>query len=69
MAHQSIWTFSDLPEKVIDVVEEDLTNKFDHQLRESLIGGGEKDNQKRNSKNTWISTDHWVSGFVWNYVN
>lgn len=69
MAHQSIWTFSDLPEKVIDIVEEDLTNKFDHQLRESLIGGGEKDNQKRNSKNTWISTDHWVAGFVWNYIN
>jgi PKHD-type hydroxylase len=69
MAHQSIWTFSDLPEKVIDIVEEDLIDRFDPQLKESLIGGGEKNNSKRNSKNAWVPTSHWITGFVWHYVN
>ena len=69
MAFQTIWTFSGLPEKVINIVEEDLRDKFDQEVKDSLIANGERNTSKRSSKNAWISTDHWVAGFVWNYVN
>ena len=30
MAFQSIWYFTDLPEKIIDIIEEDVAQNFDH---------------------------------------
>jgi hypothetical protein len=32
MAYQSIWYFTDLPEKVVDLIAEDLTDTFDPQM-------------------------------------
>ena len=39
MAYQSIWYFTDLPEKVIDLIEEDLTETFDPQMQDSKLYG------------------------------
>ena len=71
MAYQSIWYMTDLPNKVIDIIEEDLEEKFDPQLQDSRVGDGNYgavDKDKRNAKNAWVPTTHWIAGFVWHYV-
>ena len=52
-------------------MEEDLKNNFESQVQISAVGDGHNeivDKKRRNSKNSWIPTNHWVSGFLWNYV-
>ena len=39
MAYQSIWYFTDLPDKIIDTIEEDLTETFDPQMADSKVHG------------------------------
>ena len=71
MAFQSIWYYTNLPEKIVDIIEEDLELHFDHLLQPSKVGGGEDgliNEEKRNAKNAWIPTTHWISGFLWHYV-
>ena len=71
MAFQSIWYFTDIPNKIIDIIEEDLAENFDPQLQDSKVGGGDYgtvDKDKRNARNAWVPTTHWVAGFVWHYV-
>ena len=71
MAYQSIWYYTDLPNKVIDIIEEDLKENFDKQLQDSRVGEGDYgtvDRDKRNAKNAWVPTNHWIAGFVWHYV-
>lgn len=68
MASQSVWYFTDLPEDIIQILEKDLQQKFDGNLAESRLHGDVLDQEKRNSKNTWIPTYHWISGFLWHYV-
>jgi predicted 2-oxoglutarate/Fe(II)-dependent dioxygenase YbiX len=71
MAFQSIWYFTDLPNDIIDIIEKDLTENFDDHLEDSRVGDGDYgtvDKSKRNAKNTWIPTAHWIGGFIWHYV-
>jgi predicted 2-oxoglutarate/Fe(II)-dependent dioxygenase YbiX len=71
MAFQSIWFQTNLPNKVIDIIEEDLKDNFDPQLQDSKVGAGDYgtvDRDKRNAKNAWVPTSHWIAGFVWHYV-
>ena len=68
MAFQSIWYYTDLPEKVVDLIEEDLTEKFDPQMGDSKLHGDSLNKDKRNSMNAWIPTSHWVGGFIWHYI-
>ena len=68
MAYQSIWYFTDLPEKVVDLIEEDLTENFDPQMADSKLHGDALNKEKRNSQNAWVPTTHWVGGFVWHYI-
>ena len=71
MAFQSIWYMTNLPNKVIDIIEEDLKDNFDSQLQDSRVGEGDYgtvDRDKRNAKNAWVPTTHWIAGFVWHYV-
>lgn len=71
MAFQSIWYFTDLNPKIIDIIEEDLSQNFDNQLQDSRVGEGDYgtvDKDKRNARNAWVPTTHWLSGFVWHYV-
>ena len=68
MAYQSLWYFTNLPDKIIDTIEEDLRIGYDKELDDSRLYGDELNKEKRNSENAWISTNHWVAGFLWHYV-
>ena len=68
MAYQDIWHFSDIPEKVVECIEEDLKDKFQESMGDSRLMGDALNRDKRNSKNAWIPTSHWTAGFVWHYV-
>ena len=68
MAYQSVWYMTDLPSKVVDLIAEDLTEKFDSQMADSRLHGDALNKEKRNSQNAWIPTQHWVGGFLWHYI-
>jgi Rps23 Pro-64 3,4-dihydroxylase Tpa1-like proline 4-hydroxylase len=68
MASQSVWYFTDLPKNIIETVEKDLEERYDNNLSESKLHGDVLDAERRHSKNTWIPTYHWISGFLWHYV-
>lgn len=67
MAFQSVWYFTELPEKIIDIIENDV-KRFDKNFKDSLLMGDVIDIEKRNSKNTWIPSNHWLCGFLWHYI-
>jgi predicted 2-oxoglutarate/Fe(II)-dependent dioxygenase YbiX len=68
MAFQSVWYGSAMPEKLINVFEEDLNNNFGEQMADSKLMGDSLNKDKRNSKNAWVPTHHWTAGLVWHYV-
>lgn len=68
MAYQSIWYQTELNPKIIETIEEDLTDNFQEQMGDSRLMGDALNRDKRNSKNAWIPTHHWTAGFVWHYV-
>ena len=71
MAYQSIWYYTNIPDKIINIIEEDLSENFDPHLQDSKVGDGDYgtvDKDKRNARNAWVPTDHWIGGFVWHYV-
>ena len=68
MAYQSVWYYTNLPEKIVDIIEEDLNLNFDNQMGDSRLHGDALNKEKRNSQNAWIPTTHWVAGFLWHYV-
>lgn len=68
MAFQSIWYFTDLPKDVVDIIERDLTEKFEGKMIDSKLTGDILNRDKRNSKNSWIPSSHWVGGFIWHYI-
>jgi len=68
MAYQTVWTFSGLPENMIDIIEEDLTKNFDSEFAESKLYNNSVNKDIRNSHNTWIPSTHWVGGFLWHYI-
>ena len=68
MAFQTVWHFSDLPEKIVQIIEEDLTNNFQENMGDSKLMGDSLNQDKRNSKNAWVPTNHWTAGLVWHYV-
>ena len=68
MALQSVWYYTDFPDKIIDTIEEDLSNNFEDKMGDSKLYGDALNKEKRNSQNAWIPTTHWVAGFVWHYI-
>lgn len=71
MAYQSTWYFTDLNPKIIEIIEDELAMNYDHALQDSRIGGGDYgtvDKDKRNAKNSWVPTSHWIGGFIWHYI-
>jgi PKHD-type hydroxylase len=68
LAYQSIWYETQLNPKIIETIEEDLTDKFQEQMGDSRLMGDALNRDKRNSKNAWVPTHHWTAGFVWHYV-
>jgi len=69
MAFQSVWYYTDLPEDIVKILDKDLVENFDSQMGDSKLLGDAINKDKRNSENTWISSDHWIAGFLWHYVN
>lgn len=68
MAFQSVWYYSDLPEEVVDIIEKDLSVKFDPEMGDSRLMGDALNKDKRNSQNAWVPTTHWLGGFMWHYI-
>ena len=68
MANQSVWYFTKIPKDIIEILEKDLINNFDNQMQDSKLSGNEIDKKRRDSKNTWIPSTHWIAGFLWHYV-
>ena len=68
MAFQSVWYFSDLPEKIVDILVEDLEENFEPQMGDSMLMGGGLNKEKRNSQNAWVPSTHWIGGFLWHYI-
>ena len=56
MAFQSIWYFTNLPKKVVDIIEEDLSENFDGSMVDSQILSKDINKKKRNSKNSGFYT-------------
>lgn len=54
------------PLEVVACIQKDLKME-EPQLKSSQIYG-DQNKQTRDSKNAWISTVHWISGFLWSYV-
>ena len=48
MAHQFVWYFTDLPEKVVGIIEDDLKDKFDTEMKDSLLYRSSINKDKRN---------------------
>ena len=69
MAFQSVWYYSDIPEKVVDLIEEDLSLRFDEEMGDSRLMGDALNKDKRNSQNAWVPTSHWLGGFMWHYIS
>lgn len=69
MAFQSVWYYTNIPEGVVDLIEKDLTETFDPQMGDSRLMGDSLNKEKRNSKNAWVPTNHWLGGFMWHYIS
>ena len=39
MAYQSIWTFTNLPKKIVDILDEDIAKNFDSKMSDSRLTG------------------------------
>ena len=68
MAYTSIWFLTDLPSNVVSQIEKDLSINFDGGFENSSLIDGSTIVSKRNSLNTWIPDQHWITGFLWHYV-
>lgn len=68
MSAEIAWYFTNLPEKLVQTIEEDLLI-FENEFVTSKLYNDLIDTTVRNSMNTWVPTNHWVSGFLWHYVN
>ena len=68
MAYQSVWFYSDIPEEVVDIIERDLTEKYQDEMSDSKLHGDALNKNKRNSLNAWVPSTEWVGGFVWHYI-
>lgn len=69
MAFQSVWYYTGLPKEVVDSIEKDLEKNFDSQMGDSRLMGDALNKDKRNSKNAWVPTTHWLGGFLWHYIS
>lgn len=68
MALQSVWFFTGLPSDIINSLEKDLENHFDDEMGDSKLINDVLNKNIRKSKNTWIPTTHWITGWLWHYV-
>jgi Rps23 Pro-64 3,4-dihydroxylase Tpa1-like proline 4-hydroxylase len=69
--HLAYWMHTNLNPKVIDAFIEDLKPVEDHFLAQAEVnnyGDQEVNLSVRDSKVCFLPSGHWMSGFVWHYV-
>ena len=69
MSCQAIYYYTDLPSGVINLLYKDLIDKYEEDMQRSSLSGNFTDDEIRKSKNSWLSTNHWIAGFLWHYVH
>lgn len=67
MAFLATWNITQLPKAMVDILEGDI-KEHDKDVDTSKVMGDKEVKSIRNSKNTWISTEHWIGGFLWYYI-
>lgn len=68
MAYEAIWYHTRIPDKVIDLLTEDLENLTQEQeFKESQTKSG-SNFRMRDSSNIWVPHEHWVCGMLWHYI-
>ena len=69
-AFQSIWYFTGLPDEVVKIVERELVEDFDKDIKSSPVNllVGEGFDKVRNAKHSWVASSHWMGGFLWHYI-
>ncbi len=68
MANLACWYTTKLPVEIVEIIERDV-EQFDRGVEQSQLIGEEVDLDIRNSKNSWVPTDHWIAGWLWYYIN
>jgi hypothetical protein len=66
MAYQLLWYQTRVPEDLVDLIEKDL-KQFDNDFETSHVTG-QKILPVRNSKSSWIPSNHWICGLCYHYV-
>ncbi len=56
-----------LSSEMMDVIESDLSNRFDGSMQTSKLHGDNTDLARRNSQNSWVPTTYWLGGLIWHY--
>ena len=64
---KSFCHFDTIPAELMDVIESDLTEKYDPYMDTSKLMGNVTNTKKRSSKNAWVPTSHWIGGLMWHY--
>jgi len=66
MAFQSIWYTTRVPKKLVDTLEESLS-EYDSNFSAGITYSG-INLKSRDSKTCWIPSDHWICGFCYHHV-
>lgn len=64
------WKSTGLPLDIVNILDKDI-KQFDNQQTASDVSQFKTDNydkQIRNSKHTFINSDHWFGGWLWYYI-
>ena len=61
---KSFCHFDTIPSEMMDIIEADLSEKFDPQMDQSKLMGNQVNLEKRSSRNAWIPTSHWLGGLM-----
>jgi predicted 2-oxoglutarate/Fe(II)-dependent dioxygenase YbiX len=67
MAFSASWFLTGLPREVIDAFQTDMV-MMEEILEASALAGDTVNESIRRSTNCWLTTNHWISGFIWHYV-
>ena len=66
MANTSIWYSTIMPKEIVELIEKDL-NQLDSSFQQAHTFGGIT-LDKRDSKTSWLPSNHWAGGFCYHYV-
>jgi PKHD-type hydroxylase len=67
MKFDSIFYETKLPDEIVDLILRDIENTETTQAGVGQLNV--KNNFYRNSNIGWIEFTHWISGFLWHYIN